>query len=199
MKKVIIIVVSLFLASVAVLNPISIAAEPAFKLRLQAHLIAPQMKRTLGTLPEWVKNATNGTVDISLFPVGSIVPFTEILEAVGKGVVDMALFPEGSWYKTIPVTVVGQGIPFCFSNWDEARNYMFKKGYVKFLRSAYEKHNVYVIPHEPFAVGLMTKKPIKKVEDLKGVKLRAYGIFGEFLGKLGAATTLIPGGELYTA
>jgi len=175
------------------------AEQPKLKLRLQAHLPAHQMQRTLGTLPERVREATKGMIEISLFPVGSLVPHTEILEAVGEGVVDMALYPEGWKYKDISVSVIGQGIPFVFHNWDEARKYMFKDGYLELLRQGYEKYNVYIIPHEPFAVGLMTKRPIKRVEDLKGIKLRAYGFFAEFLNKVGASTVVIPGGELYTA
>jgi TRAP-type C4-dicarboxylate transport system substrate-binding protein len=175
------------------------AEEPKLKLRMQTHLIPTQTKRSMGTFAQDVTAASKGAIEISIFPVGAIVPMKELMDAVGKGTLDMGLYPEGFWYKAIPVSEVGMGLPYAFKDYDEAREFMFKKGYLEILREAYAKHNVYIIPYEPFAVGLMTKKPVRKAEDLKGMKLRAYGTMADFLGKLGASTTVIASGELYTA
>jgi TRAP-type C4-dicarboxylate transport system substrate-binding protein len=179
---------------------VSIASEqPKFKLRLQAHLIPDDTKRVLTKFVESVSAASGGSIEISLFSVGAIVPMKETLDAVGKGTLDMAMYPEGFWYKTVPVSEVGMGIPFVFHDLEESKYFMYHKGYVNLLREAYAKHNVYVIPYETYPVGLMTKKPVRKVEDLKGMKLRAYGTMADWLGELKASTVTIPGGELYTA
>jgi TRAP-type C4-dicarboxylate transport system substrate-binding protein len=175
------------------------AEEPKLKLRMQTHLIPTQTKRVIGTLVQDLAAASKGTLELTVFPAGAIVPVKEMMDAVGKGTLDLAMYPEGFWYKAIPVSEIGQGVPYSFINFDEVREYMFKKGYVNLLREGYAKHNVYIIPYEPFSVGLMTKKPIHKVEDLKGMKLRAMGIMADFLGKLGASTTVVAAGELYTA
>jgi TRAP-type C4-dicarboxylate transport system substrate-binding protein len=177
----------------------SAADEPKLKLRMQTHLIPTQTKRSMGTFAQDLAAASKGTIEVSIFPAGAIVPVKEMMDAVGKGTLDMALYPEGFWYKAIPVSEIGQGVPYSFINFDEVREFMFKKGFVNLLREGYAKHNVYVIPYEPFSVGLMTKKPINKVEDLKGMKLRAMGIMADFLGRLGASTTVVAAGELYTA
>ncbi|MBI5602534.1 MAG: TRAP transporter substrate-binding protein DctP [Deltaproteobacteria bacterium] len=175
------------------------AEEPKVKIRMQTHLIPTQTKRSMGTFAQDVAAASKGTLEVSIFPAGSIVPVKEMMDAVGKGTLDMALYPEGFWYKAIPVSEVGQGLPYSFINFDEVREFMFKKGFINLLREGYAKHNVYIIPYEPFSVGLMTKKPVNKVEDLKGMKLRAMGVMADFLGKLGASTTVVAAGELYTA
>jgi TRAP-type C4-dicarboxylate transport system substrate-binding protein len=175
------------------------ADEPKLKLRMQTHLIPTQTKRVTATLVQDLGAASKGTLELTIFPAGAIVPVKEMMDAVGKGTLDMAMYPEGFWYKAIPVSEIGQGLPYSFINFDEVREFMFKKGYINLLREGYAKHNVYIIPYEPFSVGLMTKKPINKVEDLKGMKLRAMGIMADFLGKLGASTTVVAAGELYTA
>jgi TRAP-type C4-dicarboxylate transport system substrate-binding protein len=175
------------------------ADQPKFKLRLQAHLIPDDAKRGLNRYAEAVKAMSGGAIEISIFGVGAIVPMKETLEAVSSGTLDIAMYPEGFWYKTIPVSWVGQGIPFVFRDLEEAKYFMFKKGYLDLLREGYAKHNVVVIPYEAFTIGLMTKQPVNKAEDLKGMKLRAYGTMADWLGKLGASTVVIPGGELYTA
>lgn len=175
------------------------ADEPKIKLRMQTHLIPTQTKRVTATLVEDLAAASKGTLELTIYPAGAIVPVKEMMEAVGRRAIDIAMYPEGFWYKAVPVSEIGQGLPYSFVNFDEVREYMFKKGYVELLREAYAKQNVHIIPYEPFSVGLMTKKPIHKVEDLKGMKLRAMGIMADFLGKLGASTTVVAAGELYTA
>lgn len=175
------------------------AEEPKLKLRLQTHLIPTQTNRVMGTFTADLATASKGKIEIAVFPVGAIVPFKEVLDAVGNGTLDMALYPEGSWYKKVPVTEIAMGIPFALKDSDEAKSFMFKKGFIDLIREGYAKHNVYTIPFETYPVGLMTKKPVKTIADLKGMKLRAYGTMADFLGKLGVSTTQIPGGELYTA
>lgn len=175
------------------------AQAPKLKLRMQTHLIPTQMNRTLGNFTEDVAAASKGNIEITLFPVNSIVPQKELMNAVSMGTIDMALYPEGAWFNVVPVSQIAGGVPFTLKNLEESKVFMFQKGFLELLREGYAKQNLYIIPHETYPVGLMTKKPIRKLEDLKGMKLRAYGTMADMLGKLGAATTLIPGGELYTA
>lgn len=177
----------------------SAADQPKLKLRLQTHLIPTQTNRTLGMFAAQVAEASKGSIEVTVFPVGAILPLKEILSAVGSGTLDMAYYPEGFWFKQVPVSELGQGVPYAFKNLDQAKTFMWKKGYEELLREGYAKHNVYVWGGEPFPVGLMTKKPIKTLADIKGVKLRATGMMAEFFGKLGASTSVIAAGELYTA
>ena len=43
------------------------------------------------------------------------------------------------------------------------------------------------------------KAPIKSPEDLKGVKMRFYGLGGQIMQKLGMSITMLPAGELFPA
>jgi TRAP-type C4-dicarboxylate transport system substrate-binding protein len=153
----------------------------------------------VGPIIKWVNKLSQGRIKISLHGVGTLVPTKQLLEAVGNGTVDMATVAEGYWYKLVPVSIIGQGLPFCFVDNIESVYFMYFKGFVKLLRQAYAKHNVYVIPYEPYNTGLMTRKPILKASDLKGLKLRAFGTMQMWLSMMGASTVYIPGGELYTA
>ncbi|MFH1034650.1 MAG: TRAP transporter substrate-binding protein DctP [Pseudomonadota bacterium] len=181
---------------------IGLMAGPAnakITLRMQSHLPPEQAKRTIGKVIEQINKMTNGEITIALHPADSLVPTKQLLEAVGNGTLDMATVSEGYHHKLIPVSELGQGLPFAFKDNSEAFFFMYQRGYLQLLRKGYEKFNVHVIPWEPFNVGLMTKEPIRGVDDLKGMKLRAYGTMQKWLSKLGAATTYVPGGELYTA
>lgn len=168
-------------------------------LRLQSHMPPEQAKRTIGKVIEMVSRMTNGEISIALHPADSLVPTKQLMEAVGNGTLEMATVAEGYQFKLVPVSEIAQGLPFAFQDNSEASYFMYQKGYLELLRKGYEKYNVYVLPYEPFNVGLMTKKPIQQAADLTGVKVRAYGTMQKWLSKLGASTTYVPGSELYTA
>lgn len=173
-------------------------APKKMTLKLQTHLIPADSERVLGAFIKTVGELTGGQLEIKLFPTNAIVPMGEVLDSVGSGAIEMAMIAEGYWHKLIPVSEVA-GLPFAFRDISEAQHFMFDRGFGDLLKEGYAKHNVYHIPYEAYPVGLMTKNPVKKVADLKGMKLRAYGVMSEWLTKLGATTTFIPGGELYTA
>lgn len=167
-------------------------------LKCQSHLIPSDTQRTMGKFVEAVSAMTDGKIKIKLFGGSSIVPMKEVLDAVGNGTLEMAMIAEGYWHKIIPISELA-GLPFAFENISEAKEFMVNRGYGDLLKQEYAKHNVYHIPYETYPVGLMTNKPVKSATDIKGLKLRAYGVMAEWLTQMGASTTYIPGGELYTA
>jgi TRAP-type C4-dicarboxylate transport system substrate-binding protein len=175
------------------------AASGIINLRMQSHTPPEQAHRTFDTFIKEVSEMTGGKINIKLYPVGTLVPTKELLEAVSNHVVEMATVAEGYWYNVVPVSIIGQGLPFAFNDNMESVYFMFHKGFLKLLREAYAKHNIYVIPYEPYNTGLMTKKPILQASDLNGLKLRGFGTMQKWLSKMGATTVSISGAELYTA
>jgi TRAP-type C4-dicarboxylate transport system substrate-binding protein len=173
-------------------------APKPITLKLQTHLIPSETKRTMGRFVEAVEAMSKGQIKIKLFGGSSIVPMKEVLPTVGSGALDMALIAEGYWHKLIPVSEVA-GLPFAFRNIWQAQYFMYNLGLADMLKKGYAKYNVYHIPYEAYPVGIMSKKPLKTVADFKGIKIRAYGVMAEWLNQMGASTTYIPGGELYTA
>ena len=48
-------------------------------------------------------------------------------------------------------------------------------------------------------IHMHSRKPIRTIEDLKGLKLRTSGAWAEIANNLGASTVILPGGEVYPA
>jgi TRAP-type mannitol/chloroaromatic compound transport system substrate-binding protein len=48
-------------------------------------------------------------------------------------------------------------------------------------------------------IHMHSRKPIRKIEDLKGLKLRTSGAWAEVATNLGASTVILPGAEVYPA
>ena len=46
---------------------------------------------------------------------------------------------------------------------------------------------------------VITKKPIKSMADLKGLKMRIPGLGGQVMARLGAVPQTLPGGDIYPA
>lgn len=169
------------------------------ELKLQSHLIQPEIERTVAYFKHMVEKLTQGQITITPYPVGAIVPAREMLTALRRGVLDMVHCMEGYWAGEVPGSEAANGLPFAFQTYEEAWFFMWKGGLVDVMREEYAKHNVYYVPWEAFQTELMTKKPINKIDDLKGMKLRSSGAIAEWLKKCGASTVFIAGGELYTA
>jgi TRAP-type C4-dicarboxylate transport system substrate-binding protein len=195
-----IVVVGLSVIALLVMGGSALAekAPKKINLKMQCHLIPSDTQRVLGKYVKNVSELSDGQIKIKLFPGSSIIPMKEVLEGVGNGTLEMAMIAEGYWHKLIPVSEVA-GLPFAFKNISEAKYFMMERGFADMLKQEYAKHNVHHIPYEAYPVGLMTNKPIKGVADIKGMKIRAYGVMAEWLTQMGASTTYIPGGELYTA
>lgn len=175
------------------------AEAPKLKLKMQTFQLPDETKRNFAKFIELVKGLSNGQIEITLFPVGALVPAKEMLDAASKGSLDMAQVVEGYFVKVVPVSEIAAGIPFLFRDLDESKIFMWDKGFAQLLREGYAKQNLYHIPWETYPVGLMTKKPVKVVDDLKKMKVRSHGTMAELLGRAGASAVFIPGGELYTA
>ncbi len=191
-------VMVIFIAVIAVLSVNFSVSAKTITLKIQSHLIPIDAERGLGPFRDAVEKLSNGEIKIKIFGGSSLFPMKEVLEAVGNGALDMAEIAEGYWHKKIPVSEVA-GMPFAFETLEEANVFMYKRGYAEMLKQEYAKFNVYHIPYESYPVGLMTNKSINTFSDVVGLKLRAYGVMAEWLTEMGASTTYIPGGELYTA
>ncbi|RLA99913.1 MAG: hypothetical protein DRG83_12330 [Deltaproteobacteria bacterium] len=195
--------IAFFIGAIALLwapkEAIAGSSTPTFELKLQSHLTPHDMERCLLYFKRMVEKLTHGQIKVKLYPVGTLVPAKEMLNALRAGTLDIVHYAEGYFAGQVPGSEVASGLPLAFNGIEENWFFMWKRGLVDIMREEYAKHNAYFIPWEPWPTALMTKKPINRLEDLKGMKLRSYGGIASWLRKCGASVVFIPGGELYTA
>ncbi|UCD67796.1 MAG: TRAP transporter substrate-binding protein [Betaproteobacteria bacterium] len=162
-----------------------------------------------GTLPhqifeEFAKRVTErsgGRLKIEPLAVGSIVSSTESLDAVSAGILQAQ--HSGAVYftgKDAAFALIGdpQG---GFENPDQMRQWMESGGGLELARELYARYNVFFVGGAWFGVeSLVSKKPLRKLTDFQGVKIRApQGIGQDIFQILGAAPVNLPGSEVYTA
>lgn len=145
---------------------------------------------------------SGGTLKMKVYEPGKLVKPFEILDAVSSGKINSGYTTAGYWAGKIPAAPLFSAVPFG----PEAGEYMAWLYYGNGLALYQEMYdqagfNVKVIPCAviaPETSGWFGKE-IKSVDDLKGLKMRFFGMGGKVMQKLGVATSLLPGGEIFPA
>lgn len=160
----------------------------------------------LGTTTTWIAErihiASNGSLKMKIYEPGKLIAPFEILDAVSKGKVNAGYSISGYWEGKMPGSSIFSTIPFG-PEAGEFLAWMYYGNGLKLYQKMYDEggYNIHVIPCGIIApeTGGWFKKEINSVEDLKGLKIRYYGLGGKVLQKLGASVSLIPGGEIFSA
>lgn len=150
-----------------------------------------------------VNDMAGGRLKVEVLPAGSVVPAFQLLEAVSKGTLDGGHGVIAYWYgKNSALALWGSGPAFGMdSNMVLAwHNY---GGGKELVAEIYKSLNMDV---QTFLYGPMPtqplgwfKKPVAKVEDMKGLKFRTVGLAVDVFTELGTAVNPLPGGEIVPA
>jgi TRAP-type transport system periplasmic protein len=174
------------------------AERPVIKLEFSGAL--PSHDKLSLMLEEWCRelNRRSGwTVQATLYPGGILTPATQTFDSVITGIADIGFGPMGVTPGRFPMTEVMEqplGIQSAFLMTRLSNDFIrafkpreFEKVKVLFLLCA--------------SPGLLhTKKPVRRLEDLKGMKVRCLGgNAAKVLKTLGAVPIVIPTGDTYDA
>src|SRR5574338_707886 len=158
----------------------------------------------LNTFKAWcnsIKERSGGELEFKPYAAKEIVGDFELLDGVKNGVLEAMNSFCVYWVGTIPATaflssyLMGLRYPH---EWDI---FFYGKDGVKMAREVYAKQGLFWVGrvhHGPNIVH--SKKPIRSIEDFKDLKLRVPGgMIAEGFAAIGAKTTLLPGGEVFSA
>lgn len=162
----------------------------------------PGLGSPIPRVAEQIKVMSGGSIKMKVYEPGKLVPPFEILESVSSGKINSGYTTAGYWAGKIPASPLFSAVPFG----PEAGEYMAWMYYgngLKLYQEMYDQagFNVHVIPCAiiaPETSGWFAKE-INSPEDLKGLKMRFFGLGGKVMQKLGVATSLLPGGEIFPA
>ncbi len=145
-----------------------------------------------------IKTASDKTLRVKRFRGSELVPNADMLQAVGKGTIDMCQGYSGYWPGQLDIASIEAGLPGAWTDYDEAQYIMESKGLIDLIREAYAEKGVhYLGPIMGGPFDLLTTKPVKSLEDLKTMKIRATPSVAKVLEKFDIPTVYLPGGELY--
>lgn len=151
-------------------------------------------------LTEKVRRASGGEVVFRFYEPGALVPGAETVNAVANGKVAAAWAGAGwfaakdsafNMFSTVPF---GPGI-------GEYLAWMYRGGGLETARKMFHEHGIHNIPCiiiPPEASGWFQKE-IKSADDLKGLRMRFFGLGAKVMQKHGVITSQQPPGEILEA
>ncbi len=162
----------------------------------------PGLGTPIPRVAEKVAIMSGGTLKMKVYEPGKLVPPFEILEAVSSGKINSGYTTAGYWAGKIPAAPLFSAVPFG-PEAGEFMAWMYYGDGLTLYQRMYDDagFNVKVLPCAviaPETSGWFAKE-INSPEDLKGLKMRFFGLGGKVMEKLGVATSLLPGGEIFPA
>ncbi len=149
---------------------------------------------------EKIDEVSGSSIKIKYFEPYALVPPLEIFDAVSSGSIDAGWSTPGYWAGKIPALQFFTTFPFGPAP-GEYFAWLRYGGGNEIFRELYHEHNIHpihCIATSPEASGWF-RKEIKTVEDLKGLKMRFFGLGAKVMEKLGVSTQLLAGGDIYPA
>jgi TRAP-type mannitol/chloroaromatic compound transport system substrate-binding protein len=150
-----------------------------------------------------VNDMAGGKLKIEVLPSGAVVPAFQLLEAVNKGTLDGGHGVLAYHYgKNSALALWGSG-PGYGMDANMVLSWHNYGGGKALLEEIYKSINMDVVS---YLYGPMTtqplgwfKKPVAKVDDMKGLKFRTVGLAVDMFTLMGTAVNPLPGGEIVPA
>ncbi|WP_208539143.1 TRAP transporter substrate-binding protein DctP [Algihabitans albus] len=144
---------------------------------------------------------SEGRMTVEVFPGGTLGPALKVSETVQQGVADMGHTWAGYDWGADPTAVLFGGYAGSFDT-ERMLHWLYRGGGVE-LWEEWRREEFQVVGMPLFIrtaeVFLHSRRPVRTLEDLKGLKLRTAGAWLGISEQMGAAPVTTPGGEVYTA
>ena len=150
--------------------------------------------KTAQTWADEIEKRSQGRVKIALHPGGALTKPPQCYEGVVNGISDLGMSCFAYTAGRFPL-LEGLDLPAGYPNGGTATrlaNELIQKYQPKEIQ---DTHLLYVHAHGPGI--LAAKKPIKSLDELKGLKVRTTGSSGNIIKALGGASVGMPQSEAY--
>lgn len=165
-----------------------------------AHIFPPTHFVNTSQVSTWIKEiekATGGSVNFTVFPGGTLLKSAETYDGVVSGTADIAVGVFAYTRGRFPVMEAFE-LPGIYFGSCTATSLVAWEGIKRFKPKELSDTKLMYI----YAVGpgsLYSKKEIKSLADLKGMRIRATGLTAKSIKALGATPVAMPMPEAYEA
>ena len=172
------------------------APEP---IELSYSIFFPPSHIQCKTADAWAKEVedrTEGRVKITMYPAGALTKAPQCYEGVVNGISDIGMSCLAYTRGRFPL-MEGIDLPHGYPDGKTASRMatdMVQKFNPKEMQ---DTHVLYIHAHGPGI--LASKKPVRSIEDMKGLKVRATGLSSKIVESLGGAPVAMSQPETYEA
>jgi TRAP-type C4-dicarboxylate transport system substrate-binding protein len=151
----------------------------------------------VGQFCEEIKKRTNGRVDISYYPGGTLTTAPKVYDGIVHQVSDIGLSHIGYTRGRFPLTEMLDlpvGMPSGF-----VASHVKHDFYKKFQPKEWKDVHLLFLWSPGPQILAMTKKPFKQMEDLKGLRIRGTGRIADTIKSMGAVPVALEMADVYDA
>jgi TRAP-type C4-dicarboxylate transport system substrate-binding protein len=175
-----------------------IHAAPVIRLKVANYFAVPASQSiVLEEFCRELEKRTGGQVKVDYYPAQSLLSSTAMFDGIIKGIADIGYSHVYYTAGRMPVTEA-VGLPLEYpSAWVSSQ--VLNDYYQQFKPKEFDQVKVlWMNTSTPSGIAT-AKKPVRKMEDLKGLTIRAPGICGDVIKALGGIPAPTPMPEVYEA
>jgi TRAP-type mannitol/chloroaromatic compound transport system substrate-binding protein len=184
------------------------AGSPSFAYAQQSNLklasaVAGGPVHELGALAfgKRIEEMSAGRLKVQVFPGGALGNALKVSETVKNGVADLGYTWMAYDWGVDTTTVLFAGYAGSVDS-ERMLHWIYEGGGLQLWRQyREEKFGVISIPMliGPAEVFLHSRKPVRTLEDVKGLKIRTAGAWLDMVKQMGAAPVTMAAGEIFTS
>jgi TRAP-type transport system periplasmic protein len=172
------------------------ANQPVIKLTASSYLPpAHMMSAMMGDMLKEIQTLSNGRLEITYAAGGSILTAAKTADGLEQGLADIGLSHIGYNPGRFPVTEAVDlpiGYPSSWVGTKVALDYI-----AKYQPKEWDNFHLLILNGGTTAAINMAKKPVRTMDDLKGMTMRGAGEVADALKALGATPRDMPMSEVY--
>ena len=183
---------------------IAAAAEAQERVRWKMHSAFPGKLPVLGVagkrIERSISEVTNGTLQFKFFEPGALVPGIAYYDPVAAGSIDVGYGTPGYGVGKVPSLAFFTAVPFGpgFSEFHAWVQFGGGQALYDELNGTIGLKGQFCATIPPEASGWF-RKEVTSTADLKGMKMRFFGLGAKVMEKFGVSTQLLAGGDIYPA
>ena len=195
-------IVGAVIMTVLLVQPVSIdaAGDPITVKMVGTLPTHHHLTKALEMFRDSVEKKAKDRVKFQLYPAQQLYNDKDLVNVLPKGAIEGAILNSGMWSGKVRA----EG-PLFFSLYYPSRDdfyRLFESKAWELIKKDFEiEGNIKVLGLVEYgSASLMSKKPVRRLEDFKGLRTRAYGMYlAVFLQSVGASPVVMSSGDVYLA
>jgi TRAP-type mannitol/chloroaromatic compound transport system substrate-binding protein len=170
------------------------AAKTPIKWRFQTYAGSALGQHVTKPIIDAINKAANGEMEVELYYADQLVPTGELFRAMQKGTIDAVHSDDDSMAAPVDISVFGGYFPMATKHALDVPALFAQHGLAKIWSEAYDEVGgvkwLSAAGQDP--CNFNTKKEIKSLKDLNGLRLYTFPTAGRFLSQFGVVPVSIP-------